>query len=1284
MSRRTNVLRALIVVATALLSSTLTLQAGGRRDSVKGIAKPQLRNVILFVTDGLRHDAVTLEDSPTIYGLRREGVDFVNSHSLFPTVTTANASALATGRGLGDTGSFANTLYDPTKDAEHCPKLPPTFHLEDDLVLAKLNCLHGGSYLGVEDTLINLAHKNNYSTAVVGKLGPAAIQAISQVELAGDNPPMLKEPTTVIIDDKTGTPDGFPIPVKIRERMVKAALAMSSPDRSKGQAANVTQQDYFTNVVVKAILPQFIQNKKPFLLIFWSADPDITQHNQGDSLGALEPGINGATSKEAIHNADHNLREILDSLRELDPKEKGLLQNTDVIVVADHGFSTISKGALDAGNVSKVKSYAADAISDAGVAKGLLPPGFLALDLAHVLQRDSQLYDLDSDPAAPVSQAFASYKQVDPKGNLKFSVRYPGGSALIGGTGDIRQSGEIITVPSGNSELIYLPQKEPDNDNEKKALTAQICEFLTRQNYIDGVFVNNDLGDPPPGTLPLSSIGLHDGSAKLPAPAILVNFKGFPLDPKKPWYTWVEISDTTLQQGQGNHGGLNRADTFNNIVAFGPDFKKQFRDTAPVSNADIARTIAHILSLPLPSSPRENWPGRILSESLDGQPDNVDYSLEVEASKPSANGVRTVLHFQKVNEWRGSRKDTKPKSYLYYDQACFVPPGASGDTKCNFSDPTGLGNGTAAEISRNSQVVQSAYEYLTKQAESIQDYRLKEATQYALTEMEGNKERPGCIEHRAGLTEDKKAAIIRRLIAEGLVKPENGDAFPGGLQAGIFPPVRDDGSDCPQLPQTFRSAPGGAFGKHHSYPGGLTIHEANNEVSALHLVNQYCNVYAREVFTLETCPPLTMDSIRRDILIAAPIWHDWAKTMVFQWNADGTEFKELKFGGNGETDNYGAKGDSSTGAHHIISLAETMKRALPPEFVITQAFAHAHRDQYDEFQIVNWIRAAAILAQIPDPVVAGYLRRDNDGKLRLPVTPGSPDRNLRAEPIPRLEYFLHNLSDTDYLYSDQAVAFAEETLRVIAPEFGCDPKATDYNNKFRNPALSNLTAEGILIAYSVGEKNRENRLGAIRAKLKDLDQNGAFKCEQSRSFQETPSGMAKSPTIISGGQTGVDQAALRAAKQSGRETGGWCPPNCISENGRVPSEFGLKPTPEEKSPKAPDIRRSQRTEWNVRDSDATLILDPKISGCTDAPEPTLFNDDPGTRFTIECAQRYTPRPFLVCSSDDQQTPSRIIQWIRSHHIETLNVAGPAESTSAGIGKQAEKVLLQVFDSLHER
>src|ERR1700737_4824752 len=72
-------------------------------------AKP--RNVIIFVADGLRPGSVTAAVAPTMLSIRQRGVYFANSHAMFPTFTTANASAIATGHYLGDTGDFSNTIY---------------------------------------------------------------------------------------------------------------------------------------------------------------------------------------------------------------------------------------------------------------------------------------------------------------------------------------------------------------------------------------------------------------------------------------------------------------------------------------------------------------------------------------------------------------------------------------------------------------------------------------------------------------------------------------------------------------------------------------------------------------------------------------------------------------------------------------------------------------------------------------------------------------------------------------------------------------------------------------------------------------------------------------------------------------------------------------------------------------------------------------------------------------------------------------------------------------------
>jgi hypothetical protein len=170
--------------------------------------------------------------------------------------------------------------------------------------------------------------------------------------------------------------------------------------------------------------------------------------------------------------------------------------------------------------------------------------------------------------------------------------------------------------------------------------------------------------------------------------------------------------------------------------------------------------------------------------------------------------------------------------------------------------------------------------------------------------------------------------------------------------------------------------------------------------------------------------------------------------------------------------------------------------------------------------------------------------------------------------------------------------------------------------------------------------------------------------------------MNKLRRVIGGGQTGVDQAALRAAKDCGLEIGGWCPPGRESEDGVIPAEFPLKETPHDRSPDAPELRRSQRTQWNVRDSEGTLVImpgDDNRSGCPTIPGP-------GTTWTIECARRYR-RPFLVCSVNDAGAEDKILKWLDTFAVNVLNVAGPRESESPGNGEHVYTLLRAIFEDL---
>jgi hypothetical protein len=373
----------------------------------------------------------------------------------------------------------------------------------------------------------------------------------------------------------------------------------------------------------------------------------------------------------------------------------------------------------------------------------------------------------------------------------------------------------------------------------------------------------------------------------------------------------------------------------------------------------------------------------------------------------------------------------------------------------------GEGNAQAIELSQRSAIVQSSQSLLIEQAQQIADRALRNATTGAIRDPKF------CIQHRASLSAAAKTKILEQLTAAGLVDAKDDSSFPGGLRSGIFPPVPQDGSRCPQLPQPFISAPGGSFGGHHSYPGGLVIHELFNALNGQGLAQLYRQLYGHRDRNNLAIAKLNTESvdvvINNDITIAAPIWHDWAKTLVFQWAADGTEFAELNFGGNGATDNNGQPGNSKTGAHHLLGLAESITRKLSPELVVAQASAHAAPTLGNEYKVVNWIRTGAMLAQV-DPVAAGYLSRDAQNQLRLP--PLYRLGELSGQSSLLVEYAIHNLSDADYVFSIPAVTTGEAILKALAVEFGVRMEDTArFNTKFRNPVFTNIPAERLVMIY---------------------------------------------------------------------------------------------------------------------------------------------------------------------------------------------------------------------------
>lgn len=152
--------------------------------------------------------------------------------------------------------------------------------------------------------------------------------------------------------------------------------------------------------------------------------------------------------------------------------------------------------------------------------------------------------------------------------------------------------------------------------------------------------------------------------------------------------------------------------------------------------------------------------------------------------------------------------------------------------------------------------------------------------------------------------------------------------------------------------------------------------------------------------------------------------------------------------------------------------------------------------------------------------------------------------------------------------------------------------------------------------------------------------------------------------IVSGGQTGVDRAALDVAIASGIEHGGWCPAGRLAEDGVVPLQYDLQETDSKEYP--------LRTELNVADSDATLILyEGKLKG--------------GTLLTQKICKRMH-KPFLALAIDrkphDHNQVDQVRHWLFMQRPPILNVAGPRESTCPGIFHRSMDFLLRALSIEH--
>jgi hypothetical protein len=156
-----------------------------------------------------------------------------------------------------------------------------------------------------------------------------------------------------------------------------------------------------------------------------------------------------------------------------------------------------------------------------------------------------------------------------------------------------------------------------------------------------------------------------------------------------------------------------------------------------------------------------------------------------------------------------------------------------------------------------------------------------------------------------------------------------------------------------------------------------------------------------------------------------------------------------------------------------------------------------------------------------------------------------------------------------------------------------------------------------------------------------------------------PRGVKSTLRITSGGQTGADRAALDWAIQQGKPHGGWCPKGRLAEDGTIPKRYRLRQTP--------SAGYDQRTEWNVRDSDGTVIftIGPGLSG--------------GSLFTAEMATKLSKPCLHLSRAGGGNAATRLKAFLGRYGIKALNVAGPRASSEPMVGEFVRETLESVLN-----
>jgi arylsulfatase A-like enzyme len=643
----------LLVVVLGLGGGPATPQQGG----------PAARRVIVFVWDGLRADDVTPENMPNYYALARSGVVFADHHAVYPTFTMMNSASIATGAYPGTHGFYGNVVYAPNAKGKNAKGAvidfsAPAF-IEDFGVVEAVRDSYQGK-LTLVSTLFEAAQAKGLTTAAIGKFGAAFIQDYRRGGILLDEDAAI--PLSFAKELQTA---GYPLPRNTVNAYGAGALVLANNNGdptapipiqrlNDRESANPLDRTgalsrrgfmYLTDVFVNYVLP----TKKPDLTIFWSKEPDATNHAYG-------PGT--YNSIDATKMNDEILGRVVDKLRQL-----GWEQTTDIIITQDHNHSTVSgdvahyplRGIVD-GRVGSHDPYGYSVSGFVRTAALLTLDGLTAYDgagcrniptLSGILVDGTRQHSAKNDSDGAVCgkvQTYTSPAYVVPK-------PVPAGG--------------IVLAANAGSDYLFVP------DGDTNTVKAAVVSLQSRLQF-GAVFVSGRYGDIP-GTLSMKLINT-ESPASGRGPDIIVSFS---FDESVAVAGRPGISYASSVNRRGDHGSFSRTDTHISLMAHGPDFKAGLYDTLPTANVDIAPTVARILALNMPSAQ-----GRVLEEALKDGPRVTEYAV---VGKTHRSSKKSGLKMKLPTDLDGRSIDpglttysveltTKTltrgsSSYTYFDQA---------------------------------------------------------------------------------------------------------------------------------------------------------------------------------------------------------------------------------------------------------------------------------------------------------------------------------------------------------------------------------------------------------------------------------------------------------------------------------------------------------------------------------------------------------------------------------------------------------------------------------------